>query len=123
MTGEVLVQFSFVRCSLNEVIVFTICSKKRHTLQIPHCDRHSSHFPQNVFSSKKKQEKEKKKLDGNKGPYSSPPVGRHSAELQRRCFHAGTHLNNSRINRREAAGSAATIEKLSDLIRVLHVNG
>ena len=43
-------------------------------------------------------------------------------ELQRRCFHAGTHLNNSRINRREAAGSAATIEKLSDLIRVLHVS-
>lgn len=31
----------------------TIC-RKRHTLQIPRRDRNLSHFPQNVFSSKKK---------------------------------------------------------------------
>lgn len=91
----------FLLCAapLNELIV-SLSAERKHTRQIPHYDRNLSHFPQSVFSSKSQTE--------NKGPYSVLAIGILSAALQHRCLeimmHTGTHLDNSRINQKEAPG-------------------
>lgn len=82
---------------------FTICrkKKKKHTLGRFAIMNDIYHISHKMFSHQKK-------LDGDKGPHSLFAVGVLSAELQHRCLditmHTGTHLDNSRINQREAPG-------------------
>lgn len=60
MTKEVLALFPFVCATLNELIVSL--SAEKDLAVSPRYDQNSSHFPQKVFSSKKR-----KRPDGNKG--------------------------------------------------------